>query len=524
MTPPFTNVTSFLGNLCPTAPESAAGELGCLAAEHGSLALAGGALLLAGFLGIRIRSRKRSEQEDRDGPLLVFPVRTGDRSRGAARAQTPVRHSAPRPEGAVKREATRNPTPEPTREPATTPTRERAPTSTREPAPTPTREPAPTPTRVEAGHVQFDAPPEGTLQLLPGRLEIESGEGAGHEVRFVRVPGTEPEVTLGRSSGEPHRHIRLDSPTVSRLHARLRFGMGRWTLKNESATNPTLHNGRALESPDDAATLRDGDRIELGDVVFRFRQPENRDRLPFRSSWFTDRGRRPTNQDAVAVRTLSDRRELAVVCDGMGAHAAGEIASHRALEALVSRLEAGDELVAAVRAANRAVREEAAGDPARDGMGTTLVALLRTGNHYEIANVGDSRAYRVDEDGIRQLSEDHSFVTEVVKAGRMSAEEAERSPWRNAVTRHLGADDGVEVDRHGTFSSEEPHLVVLCSDGAHSVLAPDDIVSVVRRAPSIGDVAREIGEGALRAGSDDNVTVVALRFGAGSEHPHHPDP
>lgn len=116
-------------------------------------------------------------------------------------------------------------------------------------------------------------PPDGTLQVLPGRLEVLSGavEGGewGREVRFVRIPGSPAEVTLGRGDGPGHRHVRLASATVSRRHARLRYADGEWTLRNLSRTNPTLVNGEALG--EDEATLREGDRVEMGEVVFRFR-------------------------------------------------------------------------------------------------------------------------------------------------------------------------------------------------------------------------------------------------------------
>src|SRR5690606_35782933 len=183
--------------------------------------------------------------------------------------------------------------------------------------------------------VTQEAAPDGTLQLLPGSLKIESGDGAGEIIRFVRVPGEEVVITFGRNQGLPHRHIQLHSATVSRVHARLTFRDRKWTIRNESATNPTVVNGRPLEGRPAQAVLRDGDRIEMGEIAFVFHQSEPSNRLALRSSWYTDRGRRATNQDAVAVRTLPEGRELAVVCDGMGFHASGGMASYIALEALV---------------------------------------------------------------------------------------------------------------------------------------------------------------------------------------------
>ncbi len=111
---------------------------------------------------------------------------------------------------------------------------------------------------------------EGTLQLLPGRLEIASGNDRMKEIRFVKTPGL-PVVTFGRFAGEVHTHVQVDSPTVSRLHASMRFASGRWLIKNLSETNPVVVNGRQLTSNGFEHTLNDGDQVEMGDVIFLFR-------------------------------------------------------------------------------------------------------------------------------------------------------------------------------------------------------------------------------------------------------------
>ncbi len=358
--------------------------------------------------------------------------------------------------------------------------------------------------------------PDGTLQLLPGRLEVERGPGRGEDIRFVRIPGLKQEITLGRAPGPIHRHVQLESATVSRTHARLTFRDGSWTLRNESSTNPTIYNGRPLNSAVEEVPLRDGDRIELGEVILIFRQDAPADRLAFRSSWYTDRGRRAVNQDAVVVRTLPGGRELAAVCDGMGSHTEGGLASHVALEALVTALSEGSPLVDAVEKANHAVLEAAGKSPDRNGMGTTLVAMLRDGEGYEIANVGDSRAYRVDASGITQVTRDHSFLAEAMQAGRMSEEEAQQSPWKNAVTRSLGADAVVQVDVFGRYDASRAGLIILCTDGVHGVLEATDVLDIVKRTQDVRDLARTLGEQALINGGEDNVAVAAVRFAWGA--------
>ena len=126
-------------------------------------------------------------------------------------------------------------------------------------------------TMVEGHLVRFSVPQEGTLQFLPGRLEIGAGMDSGREIRFVRVPGPKgTEVTFGRSEGELYRHIQLRDQTVSRSHARMRLGEGHWYLRNLSKTNPIVHNGRVLPGGNEFL-VTDGDRIEMGEVLFTFR-------------------------------------------------------------------------------------------------------------------------------------------------------------------------------------------------------------------------------------------------------------
>ena len=149
---------------------------------------------------------------------------------------------------------------------------------------------------VDGALVRYWRPADGTLQFLPGRLEVIAGRDAGQEIRFVRTPGPDgTKVTFGRAEGAPYRHVQLREPTVSRAHACMmldarapapaggaeRGGSNgdsaapRWRLENLSATNPVVVNGRPLaadESPASFAVLSEGDRIEMGEVVFRFHE------------------------------------------------------------------------------------------------------------------------------------------------------------------------------------------------------------------------------------------------------------
>ena len=141
---------------------------------------------------------------------------------------------------------------------------------------------------VEGTSVRYWRPADGTLQFLPGRLEVITGRDTGHEIRFVRTPGPDgTRVTFGRAEGAPYRHIQLREPTVSRSHARMTLEnapspgnstsspVAHWRLENLSATNPVVVNGRPLGTGGgeaSAVALVDGDRIEMGEVVFRFHE------------------------------------------------------------------------------------------------------------------------------------------------------------------------------------------------------------------------------------------------------------
>lgn len=145
---------------------------------------------------------------------------------------------------------------------------------------------------VDGASVRYWRAADGTLQFLPGRLEVIAGRDSGQEIRFVRTPGPDgTRVTFGRAEGAPYRHVQLREPTVSRAHARMTLEViagapaadgravtghvGRWRLENLSATNPVVVNGQPLtadENPGSSVVLGEGDRIEMGEVVFRFHE------------------------------------------------------------------------------------------------------------------------------------------------------------------------------------------------------------------------------------------------------------
>ncbi|RMG45880.1 MAG: Stp1/IreP family PP2C-type Ser/Thr phosphatase [Acidobacteria bacterium] len=236
--------------------------------------------------------------------------------------------------------------------------------------------------------------------------------------------------------------------------------------------------------------------------------------MTLRAAGRTDRGRvRPHNEDSLLV---DPKRAVAAVADGMGGHAAGEVASRLAVEALDETLteaprdaDAVPELLRrAVAEANRRIAETIREHPEYHGMGTTLVAAVWAGDRLFVAHVGDSRAYLIRDGRIRQLTTDHSFVNELVRLGMISREQAARDPRRNVVTRALGSGPVVVPD-----VIEERILpgdtILLCSDGLSSMLDDARILETVRRAQ--GDLERGCADliaAANEAGGEDNVTVV----------------
>ncbi len=248
----------------------------------------------------------------------------------------------------------------------------------------------------------------------------------------------------------------------------------------------------------------------------------------------SDTGRmRPVNQDSLLAEL-----PLFAVADGMGGHAAGEVASQLAL--VVVRLHLGpgrrphlDDLVDAVTSANRALFEQARERPELRGMGTTFCALSLLAEEpgaperLGVVNVGDSRGYVLRADDFRQLTRDHSYVEDLIEAGEITPLEARTHPQRHIVTRALGVEPHVFVD-----TWERPAIVgeryLLCSDGLTNELDDGEIEAVLRANPDPQDAADRLVHSANERGARDNVSVLVVDvvdggFGGRIEVPAPPD-
>ena len=227
----------------------------------------------------------------------------------------------------------------------------------------------------------------------------------------------------------------------------------------------------------------------------------------------TDVGRvRQNNQDSYLVD--NDER-LYVVADGVGGHRGGEVASATAVDTVKDSFSYRNliGLIEAVLRANRAVWERSQADPNLRGMGTTLtaVALVEEDGEERLAvvNVGDSRAYLLQQGELSQLSEDHSLVEEMVREGRLTREEADVHPQRSLITRALGLDPDVEVDNWQLLPNEGDRIL-LCSDGLTNEVSDSVIASILRRLADPDEAAAELVSQAKTNGGSDNITVVVV--------------
>jgi len=234
---------------------------------------------------------------------------------------------------------------------------------------------------------------------------------------------------------------------------------------------------------------------------------------PSRSAAISDPGRKRRRNEDAFVR----RPPLFAVADGMGGAQAGEVASRLAAAAVQESVRsdgAPEEHVAAlIQEANLRVYTRSNEDESVSGMGTTMTVALVHDRGVTIGHVGDSRAYLIRNGKLEQLTEDHSLVSELVRSGKLSPEEAESHPHRSVITRVLGTEPDVDVD---TFSvrTEPDDLFLLCSDGLTSMVDDREILELVDRNRSDLDKAlKELVRAANRSGGEDNITVVCFEVG-----------
>ncbi len=235
----------------------------------------------------------------------------------------------------------------------------------------------------------------------------------------------------------------------------------------------------------------------------------------------TDVGRkREHNEDNMAyvipkdMQVMARKGALFIVADGMGGHAAGEVASEIAVDTISNVYYQDDNddvatsLLHAIKRANALIHQRAAENMLRSGMGTTCVAAVLRGNMAYIANVGDSRAYLVRGSQVKQISQDHSWVGEQVRAGLLTEEQARTHAQRNVITRSLGTQPDVEID---IFSEplQEGDSMVLCTDGLSGLVSDEEIHRIVDQSRPQESVYHLV-ERANENGGPDNITAIVI--------------
>jgi len=244
----------------------------------------------------------------------------------------------------------------------------------------------------------------------------------------------------------------------------------------------------------------------------------------------TDVGRRrKLNEDNFLV---DSEVNLFAVCDGMGGHNAGEVASKMAIETLGAFIQKshkekeitwpygldvnlsfdGNRLTTAIKLANKRVFKAADNREDYTGMGTTIVATLVSGNVASIGSAGDSRCYLIRDQKLTQLTKDDSWVSAAWAEGILNSNEIERHPLRNVITKAVGAKDTIEIDilEHKLVPGD---VLFLCSDGLHAMMSNEEILRLLTPFPAgLEEAAKKLIDGANEAGGKDNVSVVLLRY------------
>lgn len=231
----------------------------------------------------------------------------------------------------------------------------------------------------------------------------------------------------------------------------------------------------------------------------------------------TDIGRkRKLNQDFVysSDEAVGNLKNVYIVADGMGGHQAGDYASKCTVETMVREIKGCFEqspiriLSRAIRIANDQVRRKAREDESLYGMGTTVVAATVLGKYLQVANVGDSRLYIINEE-VRQITRDHSLVEEMVRMGGLDREAARNHPDKNIITRAIGARDTIEIDFfHEELKSGD--LILMCSDGLTNMLEDEEIGRILKTPGTIEERAEKLIDAANQNGGRDNIAVILI--------------
>ena len=228
---------------------------------------------------------------------------------------------------------------------------------------------------------------------------------------------------------------------------------------------------------------------------------------------------REMNQDYVFCydNPIGSLSNLFLVADGMGGHQAGDYASRCCVETVANCTKNSKAkspigiLEEAIQEGNMAVFRHAENDPSLYGMGTTLVAATIVGRELYIANIGDSRAYLIHKDKIKQITEDHSWVEEMVRLGELERKEARTHKNKNVITRAIGTSAIVQADFF-ELTVKEGDILLMCPDGLTNMLEDDDICDIIKEKQTVVDMGKELVRAANANGGKDNIGIVLVQI------------
>lgn len=233
----------------------------------------------------------------------------------------------------------------------------------------------------------------------------------------------------------------------------------------------------------------------------------------------TDIGqKRQMNQDYIycTENSVGSFPNLFIVADGMGGHKAGDYASRTCVDCVVESIKRSQRktpisiLEEAINHANRQVLLDSKTNSEYEGMGTTFVAAVIVEDVLYVANIGDSRLYVINEEGIRQVTQDHSLVEEMIRNGEIGRKEARLHPNKNIITRALGTGEEVLAD-YFEVELKKDDVILLCSDGLSNMMDDEDIMYVLRRYSQIETAGDKLIEKANACGGKDNISIILIR-------------
>lgn len=230
---------------------------------------------------------------------------------------------------------------------------------------------------------------------------------------------------------------------------------------------------------------------------------------------------RSNNEDSYFIlnEKISCLSNLYIVADGMGGHKAGEVASSKAIKSFCDYLQDNmcdtldilDYLVEATKYANKAVFDKSCEDENYIGMGTTFTACTINQNKLYVSHIGDSRIYIINQEGIKVLTTDHSYVQEMVKAGELTQEEADSHPKKNALTRALGTGNNLQVDGY-IFNIKQGDKILLCTDGLNNMISDNNIKEIVQINTNLENAIDALIKVANENGGIDNITTILIEI------------